>query len=151
LEAKSSTTKVTSEASYNYTYRLIHHPTNKYISLRDITGNDLELLEQIINERESQKDLNIICDFLCDKVYCGKNLYRYDVRELSVKMLYVVFETYIDKIISTEYMDKPTWLKAVYYMQKNSFRDVAVLEKMPLNKFLVMLDIHKEAVNANTT
>jgi hypothetical protein len=48
-------------------------------------------------------------------------------------------------------MDKPTWLKAVYYMQKNSFRDVAVLEKMPLNKFLVMLDIHKEAVNANTT
>lgn len=87
-----------------------------------------------------------MCRLLKDKICCGDNRVFYDIYKFPIKFVYSIFKIYLSEIVSKEYIDKLSWLKGAYYMQKSSFRDVSLLEKIPMNKFLAMLNIHKEAV-----
>ena len=87
-----------------------------------------------------------MCELLRTKIFCGDNSKSYDIYKFPIKFVYYIFKIYLSEIVSKEYIDKVSWLKGAYYMQKSSFRDVTELEKIPMNKFLVMLNIHKEAV-----
>lgn len=140
-------TKVRHALSYNYCIK-IYNSHNECILIQDITGGDLELIEEILET--SAPDVYLMCELLKSKIYSGKNE-KYSIYKFPIRFVYAIFKVYLSEIISKEYIDKITWLKAVYSMQKNSFRDLDILEKTPMNKFLVMLDIHKEAVeNANS-
>lgn len=137
-----TTTKATFETTPNYCLKIIC--ANRYILLKDITGEDLELIGHVLET--DTKDLEVICELLSNKLVSGNKSCVYDPRKFPIKFLYSVFKIYLAEIVAKEYIDKVSWLKGVYYMQKNSFRDITILEKLPMNQFLVMLNIHKEAV-----
>lgn len=68
------------------------------------------------------------------------NLYK-----LTQKSIYSLFLKVKEHILCN-YIDKISWLKASYGMQNSSFMNIAYMEEVPMNKFLVMYEIHKEAI-----
>jgi hypothetical protein len=113
--------------------------------LHDITGEDLEMLSYMF-EFTQDTDVFTMCSLLQGKVFSGDDQILYNVKKFPIRFVYRLFKIFLKDIVSKEYIDKISWLKAAYYMQKSSFRDVTLLEKIPMNKFLAMLAIHKEAV-----
>lgn len=62
----------------------------------------------------------------------------------------VIFEIFVclkDQILCN-YMPKTTWLKICYGIQNGSFAGVEEMEKVPMTKFVVMSQIHKEAIDS---
>lgn len=137
--------------NYNYTIT-IKDKKGREINFRDITGEDLEYLDVILDNqgqqelKEEQKrvsfeDVQRIINYL--------NLDGMNSGALTQKTIIKVFNC-IKEHILCNYMPKYTWLKACYGIQNGSFMNVLDMEKVPMTKFIAMTQIHKEAVDSVT-
>lgn len=135
--------------NYNYTIT-IKDKKGREINFRDITGEDLEYLDVILDNqgqqelKEEQKrvsfeDVQRIINYL--------NLDGMNSGALTQKTIIKVFNC-IKEHILCNYMPKYTWLKACYGIQNGSFMNVLDMEKVPMTKFIAMTQIHKEAVDS---
>lgn len=137
--------------NYNYTIT-IKDKKGREINFRDITGEDLEYLDVILDNqgqqelKEEQKrvsfeDVQRIINYL--------NLDGMNSGALTQKTIIKVFNC-IKEHILCNYMPKYTWLRACYGIQNGSFMNVLDMEKVPMTKFIAMTQIHKEAVDSVT-
>lgn len=135
--------------NYNYTIT-IKDKKGREINFRDITGEDLEYLDVILDNqgqqelKEEQKrvsfeDVQRIINYL--------NLDGMNSGALTQKTIIKVFNC-IKEHILCNYMPKYTWLRACYGIQNGSFMNVLDMEKVPMTKFIAMTQIHKEAVDS---
>lgn len=139
------------EVIRNHDYTItVKDKKGREINFRDITGEDLEYFDVILDNqgqqdlKEEQKrvsfeDVQRIIDYL--------NLDGMNSGALTQKTIIKVFNC-IKEHILCNYMPKYTWLKACYGIQNGSFMNVLDMEKVPMTKFIAMTQIHKEAVDS---
>jgi hypothetical protein len=131
--------------NHNYTVSLIDK-NGKSLSFRDISGEDLEFLENSFNKDEkTQRNYltfeNIIS--LLDLLNVeGVNFQSYPKR-----ICFAIFKE-INEQILCNYMPKYDWLKNCYALQNGSFANLSAMEKVPMTKFTAMMQVHKEAVDS---
>lgn len=134
--------------NHNYTIT-IKDKKGRRINFRDITGQDLEYLDVILDNqdkelKEEQKRVSFeniqkIIDYLnIDGVSCGA---------LTQKTIIGIFNCIKENILCN-YIPKYSWLRACYGIQNGSFMNVLEMEKVPMTKFIAMTQIHKEAVDS---
>jgi hypothetical protein len=70
-----------------------------------------------------------------------------DILRLTQRTISLLFNKVRENILCN-YIDKVSWLKATYGMQNGSFMNLSYMEEIPMNLFLVMYEIHKEAVES---
>lgn len=136
--------------NHNYTITIKDQKGRK-INFRDITGEDLEYFDVILDnqgeqdlkeeqqKRVSFEDIQKIIDYL--------NLDGVSSGALTQKTIIKVFNC-IKEHILCNYMPKYSWLKTCYGIQNGSFMNVLDMEKVPMTKFIAMAQIHKEAVDS---
>lgn len=128
----------------NYTVSVIDRKERK-VSFRDISGSDLEFLDNIIGGGEGEeKQINLdqvveILDRLCTK--------RIDFKGLPQRTLLEIFEKIKENILCN-YMSKHTWLRLCYGIQNGSFAGVLDMEQVPMSMFMAMTQIHQEAIES---
>lgn len=139
------------EVIRNHDYTItVKDQKGRRINFRDITGEDLEYFDVILDNqgeqgsKEEQKrisfeDIQKIIDYL--------NLDGVSSGALTQKTIIKVFNC-IKEHILCNYMPKYSWLKACYGIQNGSFMNVLDMEKVPMTKFIAMAQIHKEAVDS---
>ena len=126
----------------NYTISVIDRKEHE-VSFRDISGSDLEFLDNIIGGGEGEeKQINLdqvveILNLLCTK--------RVDFKSLPQRTLLEIFEKIKDNILCN-YMSKHTWLRLCYGVQNGSFAGVLDMEQVPMSMFMAMTQIHQEAI-----
>lgn len=128
----------------NYTISVIDRKEHE-VSFRDISGSDLEFLDNIIGGGEGEeKQINLdqvveILNLLCTK--------RVDFKSLPQRTLLEIFEKIKDNILCN-YMSKHTWLRLCYGVQNGSFAGVLDMEQVPMSMFMAMTQIHQEAIES---
>jgi len=70
---------------------------------------------------------------------------NYDLGRLTHKTLSGVFTAVNDEIL-INYMPKVNWLKFCYGIQDGSFSNLKNMEEIPMSKFVVLVDIHRQAL-----
>lgn len=70
---------------------------------------------------------------------------NYDLGRLTHKTLSGVF-TAVNNEILINYMPKVSWLKFCYGVQDGSFANLKTMEEVPMSKFVVLVDIHRQAL-----
>lgn len=116
------------------------------LKFRDITGEDLEYLESIFSSSDEKQATSLNLDQVKEIV----NKLSSEGLDCGVFTQSVIFEIFVclkDHILCN-YMPKTTWLKICYGIQNGSFAGVADMEKVPMTKFVVMSQIHKEAIDS---
>lgn len=137
--------------NHDYTITL-RDKKGKEIKFRDITGEDLEYLDSVLDDsgedlEEGQKrisfeDIRKIIDYLnLDEIQSGS---------LTQRTIVEVFNC-IKEHILCNYLPKYSWLKTCYGIQNGSFVNVLDMEKVPMTKFIAMAQIHKEAIDSMKT
>lgn len=134
--------------NHDYTITL-RDKKGREIRFRDITGEDLEYLDSILDDgdgdlEEGQKrisfeDIRKIIDYL--------NLDGMQSGSLTQRTIVKVFSC-IKEHILCNYLPKYSWLKTCYGIQNGSFVNVLDMEKVPMTKFIAMAQIHKEAIDS---
>lgn len=118
------------------------------IKFRDIVGSDLEYFDYIFkydpDNKSKQTPLSFddVCDILKYLVVFPN---EFDINKLTRNTISNVFEIVRENIISN-YMPKVIWLKYCYGIQNASFVNLNHMESVPMSKFSVMVEIHKEAI-----
>lgn len=134
--------------NHDYTITL-RDKKGREIRFRDITGEDLEYLDGVLDDgdgelEEGQKrisfeDIRKIIDYLnLDGIRSGS---------LTQRTIVEVFSC-IKEHILCNYLPKYSWLKTCYGIQNGSFVNVLDMEKVPMTKFIAMAQIHKEAIDS---
>jgi hypothetical protein len=129
----------------NYTISILDS-NKKELIFRDIKGDDLEFLEDILNSVGEPKredgaifaDIEQVIDILN-----LLNVQNIDFFLFPKRIISDVFEHVKDHIL-INYVPKSEWLKICYCIQKGSFVNVLDMEKVPMSKFVVMYKIHQE-------
>lgn len=134
--------------NHDYTITL-RDKKGREIRFRDITGEDLEYLDSILDDgdgdlekgqkRISFEDIRKIIDYL--------NLDGMQSGSLTQRTIVEVFSC-IKEHILCNYLPKYSWLKTCYGIQNGSFVNVLDMEKVPMTKFIAMAQIHKEAIDS---
>lgn len=135
--------------NYNYTIT-IKDKKGREINFRDITGEDLEYLDVILDnqgQQELKEEQKRVSFEDVQKIINYLNLDGMNSGALTQKTIIKVFNC-IKEHILCNYMPKYTWLKACYGIQNGSFMNVLDMEKVPMTKFIAMTQIHKEAVDS---
>lgn len=137
--------------NHDYTITL-RDKKGKEIKFRDITGEDLEYLDSVLDDsgedlEEGQKrisfeDIRKIIDYL--------NLDQIQSGSLTQRTIVEIFNC-IKEHILCNYLPKYSWLKTCYGIQNGSFVNVLDMEKVPMTKFIAMAQIHKEAIDSMKT
>jgi len=138
------------EVIRNHDYTItIRDKRGREINFRDITGEDLEYFDVILDNegedlKEEQKrisfeDIQKIIDYL--------NIDGINSGTLTQKTIIRIFNC-IKEHILCNYVPKYSWLKACYGIQNGSFMNVLNMEKVPMTKFIAMTQIHKEAIDS---
>ena len=135
--------------NYNYTISVID-PHGRELIFRDIRGSDLEFLDQVFKydpeedkRGETRLSFNDVCDIL-NKFLVEPS--GFDVNKLTKPTVHKVFTIVRDNILCN-YIPKVNWLKCCYGIQNSSFVNLEQMESVPMSKFVVMAEIHKEAVD----
>ena len=135
------------EVIRNHDYTItIRDSKGAEIKYRDITGEDLEYIEQILNIEDSEGERRVsleqiqrLLDFLSVDGRRSGSLTR--------RVIMGVFNCVKEHILCN-YMPKYDWLKTCYGIQNGSFVNVLDMEKVPMTKFVAMAQIHKEAMDS---
>jgi hypothetical protein len=64
----------------------------------------------------------------------------------SLSAISKVFSVIFEEIIKEEFITKEEWLRVLYAIQNQSFVGIEDMEKQPMNKFLVMSEVHSQAM-----
>ena len=132
--------------NHNYTISVIDQVGRVFI-FSDIRGNDLELLESILNPEATEKEEPISLGM--DGVIAILNLLntqKFDFIHLPRRTIFKIFSI-IKEHILCNYVSKANWLKICYGIQNGSFCNVLAMESVPMSKFMAMYQIHKEAID----
>ena len=134
--------------NHNYTITVKDQKGRK-IDFRDITGEDLEYLDLILDnqgqeinneqKRVSFEDIQSILDLL--------NIDNVNFGQLTQGVIIGIFNC-IKEHILCNYIPKYSWLKACYGIQNGSFANVLEMEKVPMTKFIAMTQIHRDAMDS---
>lgn len=118
----------------------------RVLVFRDICGGDLELLESIINPESLENGTKVLLDL--DDVITILNLINeqgVDFINLPRRVIFGVFSKVKEHVLCN-YAPKIEWLKICYGIQNGSFCNVSAMESVPMSKFMVMFQIHQEAI-----
>jgi hypothetical protein len=135
----------------NYDYTIsIEDKKKKVISFRDISGNDLEFLESIFPNKETEEEENdrkyITFDnvvSILDRLNLQKINFNYFPKRITIE----IFE-HVKEHILCNYMPKYVWLSQCYAIQNGSFSGVLEMEKVPMTKFIAMIQAHQDAIES---
>lgn len=131
----------------NYDYTIsIEDSRGKQIKLRDICGNDLEFLESIISPNGDEKQTEISFDNLI-QILNLLSVISFDFKSLPRRISVKLFNI-LNQQILINYMPKYTWLTQCYVLQDGSFSGVTEMEKVPMTKFVAMMQIHENATKS---
>lgn len=111
------------------------------LAFRDITGDDLEYLDTLLNgEGKTLTSSQVIS--LLQSICIQENV---NFNRLVPRALRSIYNQVSEHILSN-YIPKEIWLKQCYAIQNGSFQNLAEMEKVPMSKFVGMCSIHKEAM-----
>jgi hypothetical protein len=144
MKSKQNELKV--ERNYNYTISVIDGKGKK-LHFRDITGEDLEFLDRIIqNSKENETDKHLSLDEIIE-ILSFLSIKKLDFRNLTTNALLDIFEIVKENILCN-YMSKYDWLRGCYGIQNGSFTNLGAMEKVPMTKFTAMIQVHEEAIES---
>jgi hypothetical protein len=123
----------------NYTVS-VFDSRSREIRFRDIKGSDLEYLDSMFAEENSELSFDQVVELL--STLCTRDL---DFRSLTQRTIMQIFDIVKEHILCN-YMTKIDWLRRCYGVQNGSFAGVSDMEQIPLSKFTVMSQIHLEAI-----
>lgn len=123
----------------NYTVS-VFDSRSREIRFRDIKGSDLEYLDSMFAEENSELSFDQVVELL--STLCTRDL---DFRSLTQRTIVQIFDIVKEHILCN-YMTKIDWLRRCYGVQNGSFAGVSDMEEIPLSKFTVMAQIHLEAI-----
>lgn len=123
----------------NYTVS-VFDSRSREICFRDIKGSDLEYLDSMFAEENSELSFDQVVELL--STLCTRDL---DFRSLTQRTIMQIFDIVKEHILCN-YMTKIDWLRRCYGVQNGSFAGVSDMEQIPLSKFTVMSQIHLEAI-----
>ncbi len=138
--------------NYNYTVSIVD-PHGRELVFRDIRGSDLEFLDQVLKydpEQDDKEGTKLSFDDVC--IILNKFLVRpsgFDVNKLTKSTVNELFVIVKDNILCN-YIPKVNWLKCCYGIQNSSFANLEQMESVPMSKFVVMAEIHREAIDQAT-
>lgn len=106
-------------------------------------GSDLEYFDMIFTKDEEEvipvQQVTEILSYLCT----NKSLDFAYFLPRSIKCLY----SEVRQHILCNYMPKETWLRRCYSVQNGSFENLMAMESVPMSKFVVLCEIHKDAMD----
>jgi hypothetical protein len=132
----------------NYTISVVDG-RGRELCFRDITGEDLEFLDHIIEPQtseEEQQDREINFDQVVSILEL-LSTDKLDLKILPRRILSKVFNLVKDNILCN-YMTKYNWLRHCYGIQNGSFANLGDMERVPMTKFVAMVDIHSNAMES---
>jgi hypothetical protein len=132
--------------NHNYTIS-VHDAKGRKIDFRDITGEDLELLDRLIGDAGGDDEKKHLSFDDVVSVLTTLSVKELDFTKLTQRIIIQLFEA-IKEHILCNYMTKYTWLKQCYNIQNGSFASLALMEKVPMTKFIAMIQVHKEAIES---
>lgn len=131
--------------NHDYTISVVDSKQRE-ISFRDIKGSDLEYFDSIISpeEKDETKELNLdqvveILSALCTK--------KINFKSLPQRIIVQIFH-HVKEHLLCNYMSKYDWLRRCYAIQNGSFLGVSTMEEVPMSKFVAMVQIHQDAIEA---
>jgi hypothetical protein len=113
------------------------------VSFRDMTGNDIEFLEDMVSEDGKSVNPESVIKIL-DRLKISP--VPASVMKLTPRAIQSLYEALSEHVLCN-YVNKETWLKQCYSIQNGSFQNVSEMEKVPMSKFAAMCLIHKEAID----
>jgi hypothetical protein len=131
--------------NHNYTIS-VYDAKGRKLDFRDITGNDLEFLDRIIGSSEEKSEKHLSFDDVIS-VLTTLSIKDLDFKRLTQGTLSKLFEA-INEHVLCNYMTKYTWLGQCYSIQNGSFSGLSAMERVPMTKFIAMIQIHKEAIES---
>ena len=137
------------DRNHNYTISISDNKGHT-LKFRDIRGNDLELLDQIFKYDPSKnklEDTSISFEDVCcilDTLLVEPSGFK--IHSLTKPVINEVFTLVRDNILCN-YLPKVIWLKNCYGIQNSSFTNLEQMESVPMSKFVVMVEIHREALD----
>ena len=124
---------------HDYTVSIIDRKGNK-LRFRDITGNDLEFLEQYIDEESKELTLDTVIIIL-EKL----SVFRVSIKKLTPRVIKEIFEIIAEEILCN-FIPKFKWLEVCYALQNNSFVAINYFESQPMTKVMAMIQVHENAI-----
>lgn len=136
---------LSARVNHDYTVSVIDSQ-HREVSFRDLRGSDLELVDSLLEEGDESKAKELSLDQIISilSALCVKKV---DFRSLPRRTIIEIFSK-VRECILCNYMTKLDWLKQCYKIQNESFAGVLEMEKVPMSKFVVMIQIHNDAVEA---
>lgn len=134
--------------NHDYTISLFDQKDRELV-FRDITGMDLELLDQLFGRDEStdgDSETTITLDGVTT-ILDLLSVKKFRFQSLPQSIISSIFDR-IKEHILCNYMTKMTWLGACYGIQNGSFVNVLEMEKVPMTKFMAMTQIHQQAIDS---
>lgn len=133
--------------NHDYTISVIDSSFRE-ISFRDIKGSDLEFFDSLIGgespDKPETKELTLDQVITMLSRLCTRKL---NFRSLSQKTIIDIFEQ-IKEHVLCNYMPKYNWLRQCYNIQDGSFAQIQAMEQVPMSMFVVMIQIHNDAIEA---
>ena len=131
------------EINPDYTISVVDS-NNKHLIFRDITGLDLELIEDLIKKSKDSNSNNIYHIVGILNLISTQSV---DFARFPQRILCSLFDI-VNQHILCNYISKIEWLKICYTIQKGSFVNIHEMEKVPMSKFITMYEIHKELTDS---
>lgn len=130
------------EVIRNYDYTItIKDNKNKGLVFRDICGSDLEAMEFFLQGKE-----RISFDGLIQILnYLSVNKLNFSLLPQSISIQ--IFNL-LNEHILCNLMPKYDWLRKCFVMQNGSFANLLEMEKVPMTKFVAMMQVHQDAIEA---
>lgn len=133
--------------NHNYTIT-IGDSSGSEINFRDITGGDLEFFDLLFEENGEAENREKRVSFLQIKQILELlNLENINFGSLPPRMTIGIYNC-VNEHILRNYIPKYMWLKSCYSIQNGSFADVLTMEKVPMTKFMAMVQINEEAIES---
>lgn len=133
---------LTVRRNYNYTISVIDSASREIV-FRDINGTDLEFLDFLLKDREEGgKEIDFDSIILILSRLCAK---KANFKSLTQRTIIGIFNAVKENILCN-YMSKHEWLRRCYEIQNGSFAGLLEMEKVPMSKFVAMIQVHHQAI-----
>lgn len=138
------------EVKINYDYTIsIVDSRGRSLKFRDLRGYDLEFLDHVFKYDPVTQKNNASLSFedvrkILELLVVGPPS---TIGRLTRPTISLIFDAVRDHILCN-YLPKVVWLKYCYGLQNSSFANLEQMEAVPMSKFSVMAEIHKEAIES---
>jgi hypothetical protein len=119
---------------------------SRRLSFRDISGKDLEFLESCMTGSSEDGENKLTFEGLIS-ILNFLNLQNLNFTFFPKRITLQIFNCVKEHILCN-YITKYNWLGYCYAIQNGSFVGVSEMEKVPMTKFIAMIQVHKDAIEA---